>query len=113
MAGRALLLLPVLLAALGGCTGGKTLGPALGGYNIAESRDFETAPWPRLVDIPDAPAPGEYTAAVPDPAPEAAEAARLQAEAARMKARAEALARPVLTAEERRRLLLGARAVRE
>ena len=36
-------------------------------YETAESPGVADAPWPRLVDVPAAPPPGSYTAAVPDP----------------------------------------------
>ncbi|MEM9198380.1 MAG: hypothetical protein AAGD12_11085 [Pseudomonadota bacterium] len=90
-------------AALSGCAG-AVVGPDLGGYNIGQSDDVRSADWPRLIDIPDPPAPGTFTAAVPDPAEGAAAEARLRAAASRMRARADALAEPVLSAADRRRL---------
>jgi hypothetical protein len=97
------------------CTAGLLLTAALAGCGSAElfrahpldepSRAAELA-WPRLVDTPQAPAPGEYTAAVPDPAQGTAVEVqlRLAARDAEARARAQA-AEPVLTEDERRRLL--------
>ncbi|MEM9782792.1 MAG: hypothetical protein AAF899_09970, partial [Pseudomonadota bacterium] len=36
-------------------------------YDLPESPEVESAPYPRLVDVPVAPAPGTFTAATPDP----------------------------------------------
>ncbi|MEL6236036.1 MAG: hypothetical protein AAFR46_16685 [Pseudomonadota bacterium] len=98
--------LSLILAAasvLSACAG-AVVGPDLGGYEIAQSEAVRDADWPRLIEIPEPPAPGRFTAAVPDPAEGAATELRLQAAASRMRARAEALAEPVLSPAERRRL---------
>lgn len=68
-----------------------------------ESPDVAEAPWPRLVDTPEAPPPGTYTAAVPDPAVGVATVVELS-EAARAGARRAAALEPVLSEAERRRL---------
>ncbi len=73
-------------------------------HGMPESPEVAAAPWPRLVDTPEAPPAGTYTADVPDPARgvatlvELGEAARAGAE------RAEALSEPALTEADRRRL---------
>lgn len=83
------------------------LGPDLGLYDLPEDPSVAAAPWPRLVDVPVPPPPGQFTEAVPDPAEGAAIEARLAAEAARLRARSAELSAPVLTEAERRRLLRG------
>ncbi|MEM9050334.1 MAG: hypothetical protein AAGC92_16655 [Pseudomonadota bacterium] len=88
---------------LAGCAG-ATFGPDLGGYEIDRSERARTADWPRLIDIPDAPAPGTYTQTAPNPETGAVQQTVLRAEARRLRALAEALAEPVLTEAERRRL---------
>lgn len=97
----------LLLLLLGACAPGARLGPDLGAYEIAESPAVAAAPWPKLVDVPVPPPPGTFTAAVPDPAEGEAIAVGLRAEAARLRQRMDALAGPVLTAEERARLARG------
>ena len=69
----------------------------------APTGDVE-APWPRLVDTPEAPAKGSYGAGVPDPAAGVAATVDLGLAARDAAERAEALNEPVLTEAERRRL---------
>lgn len=119
-----LLLLP--LAACG--TGGL-----FGEYDVPEAPGTAEAPWPRLVDTPPGPAPGVYSAAVPDPAmgvlvesdlnqvsraagsragvlaEPVVDTGTLDARVAAAQARAKRLAAPVLTEAERRRLAEAAR----
>jgi hypothetical protein len=54
----------LLLASLAGC-GGPKLFTA---HPVPESPQVADAPWPRLVDTPEAPAKGTFGAGVPDPA---------------------------------------------
>lgn len=86
-----------------------SVGGELGEYDLPRSPVAEETPWPRLVDVPEAPPPGIYTHAVPNPAEGAATQVRLRAEARRMRLRAEALNAPVLSAGERARLRRGVR----
>lgn len=95
----------LLLLVLSGCASG--LGPDLGGYDIPRDPAVAEAPWPQLIDVPDAPPPGTFTAAVPDPARGAATIAALRAEATRMRTRIAELSPPVLTPADRRRLTRG------
>lgn len=90
----------LLLPALAGC-GSAGL---FNSHEVPESPGVADAPWPRLVDTPAAPAKGEVTAGVPDPATGAAATASLNQTAREAAARAEALSAPVLTEAERRRL---------
>lgn len=83
---------------------GAEIGPRLGGYDIPHGAEVNEADWPLLIDVPEAPSPGTFTEAAPDPRAGAAEAARLRAEARRLRARAEALSEPVLSPAERARL---------
>ncbi|WP_118133043.1 hypothetical protein [Oceanicella sp. SM1341] len=86
---------------LAGC---GTLGPELGDYELTESDAVRDAPWPRLVDIPEPPAPGSFSAAVPDPQTGQQLQTDLAAEAVAMRARAAELAAPVLTPADLARL---------
>lgn len=90
--------------ALGGC---GTVG-VLGAYDLPESESVAAAPYPRLVDTPEAPPPGTFTADVPDPAIGRATLDALGAEASISEARAAELAAPIFTEEERRALLSAA-----
>jgi len=90
----------ILSAALAGC--GSTA--LFGKYPEVESPEVADAPWPRLVDTPEAPPPGRYTPAVPDPARGYAAEIALGAAARAAGARAAAIAPPILSEEERRRL---------
>ena len=65
----------LMLLALAGC-GGDGLFRT---YDLPESPDVATAPWPRLVDTP--PAPPTGSPAAPDPAEGRAVAAELETEA--------------------------------
>ena len=76
-----------------------------GRYDLPESQAVETTPYPRLVDTPSAPARGEYSAAVPDPVQGARNQADLSAQAVVADARARDLAGPVISEEERARML--------
>lgn len=89
-----------LAAALAGCGSARLFS----GVPAPESPDVAEAPWPRLVDTPQAPPPGSYTEDVPDPAMGAAAVAELGEAARAARARAEALTPPVLSEAERRRL---------
>lgn len=90
----------VAVLALTGC---GTVG-VFGRYDLPESPGVADAPWPRLVDTPSVPAPGTYSAAVPDPASGAAARNDLLAEAIAADAQARALSEPVIDEAERRRL---------
>jgi hypothetical protein len=90
----------LVLASLAGCGSAELFGA----YPVAKSQSGAEAPWPRLVDTPTAPPKGEYSEAVPDPAAGVAATAQLGILARDATARAEALAEPVLSEAERRRL---------
>jgi hypothetical protein len=90
----------LLLPPLAGCGSAGLFGT----HELPESPGVADAPWPRLVDTPAAPAKGEYAAGVPDPTEGAAALSDLGLAARDAAARAEALAGPVLTEAERRRL---------
>jgi hypothetical protein len=76
-----------------------------GEYDIPESPDVAAAPWPKLVDIPQAPPVGEYTENVPDPAEGIVVQADLSAVATSASARAAELSRPVIGDAERAEML--------
>ena len=76
-----------------------------GTYDLPESESVASAPWPRLADVPEAPPPGQYSDAVPDPAKGFAVETDLTALAAEAEQRAAILAAPVLSEADRRRLL--------
>lgn len=95
---------------LGGILTGTVLALALAGcesfrlfndYSVVESPEVEAAPYPRLVDVPEAPPPGQFNDAVPDPAEGVAVETQLEAAAARADRRRQAAARPVLTDTQR------------
>ena len=90
----------LLLASLAGCGSAKLFNA----HPVPEFPGVADAPWPLLADTPEAPAQGTYSAAVPDPAVGVAATVELGLAARDAAARAEALAEPVLTAAERRRL---------
>ena len=75
-----------------------------GRYDLPESESVAEAPWPRLVDVPEAPPVGTFTAAVPDPAVGVLTVTDLSDVAQRSATRAEALSAPVLTPADRRAL---------
>ena len=95
----------VAVLVLSGC---GTVG-LFGQYDLPEDPAVQAAPWPRLVDTPGAPAAGEYSAAVPDPAQGTATTQSLRTEAALAEVRARELANPVMTDEERAELFRRAR----
>jgi hypothetical protein len=88
------------MVSLAGCGSAKLFNA----HPVEESPQTAEMPWPRLVDTPEAPPEGEYSAAVPDPAEGVATTAQLSIAAADAAARAEELSAPVLTEAERRRL---------
>ena len=90
----------LLLVSLAGCGSAKLFSA----HSVADSPGTAEAPWPRLVDTPEAPAKGSYGAGVPDPAVGVATTVELGLAARDAAERAEALNRPVLTEAERRRL---------
>ena len=90
----------ILAALLAGCGTARLFT----GTEMPESPEVAKAPWPKLVDTPDAPPPGTYTEAVPDPAIGVATVVELSEAARRAEARAEELAPPVLSEADRRRL---------
>ncbi len=90
----------LLLASLAGC-GGPKLFLA---HPVPESPGVAEAPWPRLVDTPEAPAKGAYGEGVPDPVAGIAATVELGIVARDAAERAEVLGEPVLTEAERRRL---------
>ena len=86
-----------------GLSGCGTVG-LFGKYDLPESEGVEETPWPRLVDVPEAPPPGGYAEGVPDPAEGVAVQADLGPVARSSAARAEALEGAVLTEADRRAL---------
>ena len=72
-----------------------------GRYDLPEGAEVEAAPYPRLIDVPAAPARGSYTAAVPDPAEGARTQADLASAAVQAERRAKTLAGPVIPPDER------------
>ena len=76
-----------------------------GTYDVPESADVEAAPYPRLVDTPEAPPAGVYTAGVPDPAQGYAALTELGLAAQQANARATALAAPIIGDADRDALL--------
>lgn len=83
----AVFLVPVLVLGLSACGSAQLFV----GQTLEESPDVADAPYPRLVDTPEAPAIGTYTAAAPDPAQGAAVQLELSAQAVAATGRAEAL----------------------
>jgi hypothetical protein len=94
-----------VLAALGGCGTVELFGR----YDLPESPEVATAPWPRLVDTPDAPPVGVYSPAVPDPAEGVLTQSDLGVVADDANARAAILSRPVIDEAERAAMLAAAR----
>lgn len=80
----------VLAVAVAGCGTAELFGE----HGLPESPDVAAAPWPRLVDVPEAPPVGIYTADVPDPAEGARTQVELAAAATAAGARAAELAGP-------------------
>ena len=75
-----------------------------GRYDLPESAAVADAPYPRLADVPEAPAVGQYNAAAPDPAVGEATLTALSDRALVAGIRARELAGPVIPEAERRRL---------
>lgn len=96
----------VAVLALAGCGTAQVFAE----YEVREDPSVETAPWPRLVDVPAAPRAGEFSAAVPDPARGDVVNDDLRTEAAVAAVRARELSAPVLSDAERAALLRRARA---
>jgi hypothetical protein len=96
------------VVALSGCGTVELFGK----YDLPESPHVASAPWPRLIDTPDAPPVGVYSPAVPDPAEGALAQTDLGAAAARANTRAVALAQPVIGEAERAAMLAAARRAR-
>lgn len=75
-----------------------------GEYELPESEDVASAPYPRLADTPIPPPPGTYGPGFPDPAAGKATVEELSAAAGAAALRARALEAPVLSEADRRRL---------
>ena len=89
---------PAILCALGlALSGCGVAGDALGGYDLPDTADAPDGPWPKLADY-------AFPEDGPDPATGDAVVAELTIAAAAAAARAEALAAPVMTEAEARRL---------
>ena len=89
----------VAALALAGCGTVEVFGK----YDLPESPDVADAPWPRLVDTPSAPPPGEYTAAVPNPEDGARMQTKMAAAAVAAETKAKKLAGPVIAPEKKAR----------
>ncbi|MGF1501856.1 MAG: hypothetical protein ACFBSD_08565 [Paracoccaceae bacterium] len=91
------LLACLLVALVGGCETFRLFQD----YETAESADVAAAAYPRLVEVPDAPPPGRFSDAVPDPAIGQAQIAGFGPETEAAEARRRVVAAPVvdLTAE--------------
>lgn len=87
----------VLVAGLSGCESFRLFND----YRTAESPSVEAAPYPRLIDVPQAPPKGQFSAAVPDPATGGRIESALGVETALATERRERVAAPVLTEAER------------
>ncbi|MEM7212946.1 MAG: hypothetical protein AAF479_13815 [Pseudomonadota bacterium] len=96
----------VALIAFAGLSGCGTIG-LFGAYDLPEDPAVADAPWPRLIDIPDAPAAGAYTRAAPDPRNGERTQADLAVAAVFAESRAEELAAPVISEEEKAALIEG------
>ncbi|MEM9060244.1 MAG: hypothetical protein AAGD13_07245 [Pseudomonadota bacterium] len=88
-----------MVAALG-LSGCGTVG-LFGAYDLPQSPEVAEAAWPRLIDTPPAPAPGEFTARVPDPATGERTQTDLSVASAFAEERAAVLSAPVISAEEK------------
>ncbi|GMG80825.1 hypothetical protein LNKW23_00370 [Paralimibaculum aggregatum] len=89
-----------LVLALAGCESFRLFNE----YQVVESPEVEATPWPLLVDVPPAPPPGTYTAAVPDPAGGIAVQTELSLASESAGPKAARLAPPVLSEAERKAL---------
>jgi hypothetical protein len=83
-----------------------------GTYEAPESEDVAAAPWPRLVDVPEAPPPGTHGPAVPDPAEGRRILEELGLRADLAGAEAARLSAPLLSEAERARLAAASEARR-
>lgn len=83
-----------------------------GEYDIPESPEVAAAPWPRLIDVPEALPRGSYGPAAPDPAIGIATEIALEHASAEARPRAEALSRPVIDPATRARMLARAERAR-
>ncbi|MEO1494499.1 MAG: hypothetical protein AAFV19_20320 [Pseudomonadota bacterium] len=84
-----------------------------GRYDLQEAPGTAEAPYPRLIDTPDAPPVGTYTKAVPDPAEGDQILEDLTTEALVSEVRARDLARPVIAADELAEMLRNAENARD
>ena len=89
---------------LSGCGTVKLFGQ----YDLSEDPAVADTPWPRLVDTPTPPSVGSYSAAVPDPANGTRTQTDLSTAAVFAEGRAKELAAPVISDEEKERLLKNA-----
>ena len=96
------------MLALSGCGTVELFGK----YDVPESPEVASAPWPRLVDTPEAPPVGAYSLAVPDPAQGVVAQSDLAAAAGRANDRAAELSQPVIGEAERAAMLDAARRAR-
>lgn len=87
----------VAALALAGCGTVEVFGR----YDLPEEPHVAEAPWPRLVDTPDAPPAGTYTAAAPDPARGDRANRDLKTAASVAAVRAELLSAPVIAKEDK------------
>jgi hypothetical protein len=71
-----------------------------GRYDLPESPEVAAAPYPRLIDTPDAPPQGAYTDAVPDPATGTQTLSDLTSQQVVADVRATETSRPVISDEE-------------
>jgi len=94
----------LLLGSLAGCGSAKLFKGEFQEGAIPESTDVAAAPWPALVDTPQAPPRGEYGPGVPDPAQGTAVEVELTEAAREAEAKAAALAPPPLTEADKARL---------
>ncbi len=84
-----------------------------GEYDLPEDPAVADAPWPRLVDTPTPPTVGSYSASVPDPKNGARTQTDLATAAVSAESRAQELSAPVISDEEKTRLLKNAVVNRE
>ncbi|MGF1445595.1 MAG: hypothetical protein ACFBRM_05275 [Pikeienuella sp.] len=90
-----------LVFGLGGCDSFRLFND----YEVVESPSVAEAPWPRLVEVPETPPPGTFTADIPDPVVGIAVETELSVGAAGAGTRVARVAPPVLTEPERATLL--------
>jgi len=93
-------------------TGGCGSIALFGEYDVPESPEVASAPWPQLVDVPEAPPIGSYGPATPDPAIGLATETALMRASAEARPRAETLAQPVIDPATRARMLARAERAR-